>query len=135
MTGRPGRPSEPGELDELSITGIACFAHHGVFDFEREQGQRFVVDLTLGLDTRAAAAGDDLDRTVHYGVLTEEVKRAVEREPVDLLETLAARIAAVALLSHAVEWVRVTVHKPEAPIDATFSDVALTITRHREGAS
>lgn len=122
-------------LDRLSVTGIECFAHHGVFDFEREQGQRFVVDLTLGLDTRSAAEGDDLARTVHYGVLTEQVKQAVESDPVDLLETLVARIARVCLLWDAVEWVRVTVHKPEAPIDATFTDVALTITRHREGAS
>ena len=61
------------------------------------------------------------------------VKAAVESDPVDLIETLAQRIADVCLLDHRVEWTRVTVHKPDAPIDATFSDVALTITRKTRG--
>lgn len=117
--------------DELSITGIECRAHHGVFDFEREQGQPFLIDLTLGLDTRPAARSDDLADTVHYGLLVERVVEAVEGDPVDLVETLAQRVASVALADDRVEWARVTVHKPEAPIDATFADVALTITRNR----
>ena len=58
--------------DELSVTGIECFAHHGVFDFERREGQTFVVDLVLGIDTRPAAASDDLADTVNYGTLVAE---------------------------------------------------------------
>ena len=117
--------------DELSVTGIECFAHHGVFDFERREGQVFVVDLALGIDTRPAAASDDLADTVNYGTLVADVKAAVERDPVDLIETVAQRIADVCLLDTRVEWARVTLHKPDAPIDATYSDVALTITRTR----
>ena len=117
--------------DELSVTGIECFAHHGVFDFERREGQTFVVDLVLGFDTRAAAATDDLAETVNYGTLVMDVKAAVERDPVDLVETVAQRIADVCLTDPRVEWARVTLHKPDAPIDATYSDVALTITRTR----
>jgi dihydroneopterin aldolase len=120
--------------DELAVTGIECFAHHGVFDFEKREGQTFVVDLVLGLDTRAAAASDDLRDTVNYGSLTADVKAAVERDPVDLIETVAQRIADVCLLDARVEWARVTLHKPDAPIDATYSDVALTITRTRGNA-
>jgi 7,8-dihydroneopterin aldolase/epimerase/oxygenase len=115
--------------DELSISGIQCFGHHGVFDFERRDGQTFVIDLTLGFDTAAAAASDDLRETVDYGSLVAAVKAAVERDPVDLIETLAARIASICVSDGRVEWARVTVHKPDAPIDATYSDVALTITR------
>lgn len=115
--------------DELTIRGIECYGHHGVFDFERREGQVFVVDLVLGLDTATAAASDDLHDTVDYGSLTTEVKASVERDPVDLIETLAQRIADVCLLDVRVQWVRVTVHKPAAPIDATFADVALSITR------
>ena len=115
--------------DELSITGIECFAHHGVFEHERREGQTFVIDLTLGLDTRAAAASDDLHDTVDYGILVARVKAAVESDPVDLIETLAERICVVCLLDNRVEWARVTVHKPGAPIEATFADVTLTITR------
>ncbi|NPD04941.1 dihydroneopterin aldolase [Nocardioides sp. zg-1308] len=120
--------------DELSVTGIECWAHHGVFDFERREGQTFVVDLVLGIDTRRAAATDDLVETVNYGTLTADVKAAVERDPVDLIETVAQRIADVCLLDTRVEWARVTLHKPDAPIDATYSDVALTITRTRGNA-
>jgi 7,8-dihydroneopterin aldolase/epimerase/oxygenase len=120
--------------DELSVTGIECFAHHGVFDFERREGQVFVVDLVLGIDTRPAAASDDLVDTVNYGTLVADVKAAVERDPVDLIETVAQRITDVCLLDTRVEWARVTLHKPDAPIDATYSDVALTITRTRGNA-
>ena len=119
--------------DELSVRGIECFGHHGVFDFERRQGQTFVIDLTLGLETASAAASDDLRDTVDYGSLVASVQAAVETDPVDLIETLAQRIAGVCLLDDRVQWVRVTVHKPDAPIEATFADVALTITRKREG--
>ncbi len=116
--------------DELSVLGIECFGHHGVFDFERRDGQAFVIDLVLGLDTRPAAGSDDLHDTVDYGSLVAQVKAAVESDPVDLIETLAERIAQVSLRDQRVEWSRVTVHKPDAPIDATYSDVALTITRN-----
>lgn len=124
MTQRP--------IDELAITGIECFGHHGVFEFERREGQVFVIDLALGLDTSRAAASDDLRDTVDYGSLVAQVKAAVESDPVDLIEALAQRIADVCLLDARVEWARVTVHKPDAPIDAAFSDVALTIIRRAD---
>jgi 7,8-dihydroneopterin aldolase/epimerase/oxygenase len=119
--------------DELVVRGIECHAHHGVLEAERREGQTFVIDLALGVDSRPAAASDDLRDTVDYGSLVEQVKAAVEKDPVDLIETLAQRIADVCLLDARVQWARVTVHKPDAPIDATFSDVALTITRNRQG--
>ena len=121
--------SRPAVVDELSVTGIECFGHHGVFEHERRTGQVFVIDLTLGLDTRPAASSDDLHDTVDYGSLVAQVKAAVETDPVDLIETLAERISGVCLLDDRVEWARVTVHKPGAPIEATFTDVTLTITR------
>jgi dihydroneopterin aldolase len=119
--------------DELAVLGIECYGHHGVFAFERREGQAFVIDLALGVDTTPAAASDDLRDTVDYGSLVAAVKAAVETDPVDLIESLAQRIADVCLLDGRVEWARVTVHKPDAPIEATFRDVALTITRKREG--
>ncbi len=118
--------------DELAISGIECFGHHGVFEHERRDGQTFVIDLALGVDSTPAAASDDLRDTVDYGSLVAQVKAAVEKDPVDLIETLAQRIADVCLWDARVEWARVTVHKPDAPIDASFSDVALTITRKRQ---
>jgi len=117
--------------DRITLTGVRVRAHHGVFDVEREQGQEFVIDVSVAVDLSAAASGDDLGRTVHYGELAEAVVAAVERDPVDLIETVAERVAAVALAHPAVEEVEVTVHKPEAPIGVPFADVAVTIVRGR----
>jgi 7,8-dihydroneopterin aldolase/epimerase/oxygenase len=118
--------------DRLCVTGITVRGHHGVFDFERRDGQDFVIDLALGLDTSPAAGSDDLRDTVDYGTLVDEVASAVANDPVDLIETLAQRVADVCLLRPQVAWVEVTVHKPNAPIQTTFSDVALTINRSRQ---
>ena len=118
--------------DRLSVSGIVVRGHHGVFDHERRDGQEFVIDLVLGMDTRSAAQNDDLHDTVDYGTLVDEVRSAVENDPVDLIETLAQRIADVCLRHQHVEAVEVTVHKPHAPIQATFDDVALTINRSRQ---
>ncbi|WP_312855051.1 dihydroneopterin aldolase [Agromyces agglutinans] len=117
--------------DRITLTGLRVHAHHGVFDFEREAGQPFVVDLTAWVDLAPAAAGDDLAQTVHYGDLAEAVVAAVERDPVDLIETVAERVAAVALGFGPVIEVEVTVHKPDAPIAVPFGDVAVTIVRGR----
>ena len=117
--------------DRLTVRGIRGFGRHGVLESERRDGQEFVVDVMLGVDTRAASSRDDLTRTVHYGVVAKRVKTAVESDPVDLIETLAQRIADLCLTEQLVQWVEVTVHKPDAPIDVAFEDVALTIHRSR----
>lgn len=117
--------------DELTLTGLRAMAHHGVFEHERENGQEFVIDVSVWLDARPAAASDDLAQTVHYGVLAAEVVAAVEREPVDLIETVAQRVADVVLAHPAVLRTRVTLHKPSAPIEVPFDDVSITIERGR----
>lgn len=119
------------ELDSITITGLRATGYHGVFEHERHDGQEFVVDVTAYLATQAAASTDDLALTVHYGVLAEEVVAAIERDPVDLIETLAERIAQVVLAHDAVQEVLVTLHKPNAPITVLFNDVSITIRRSR----
>lgn len=117
--------------DQITLTGLRAFGRHGVFDFERERGQDFVIDLTLHLSTTRAAQTDDVADTVHYGELAERVVAIVGGEPVNLIETLAERIAADVLSDERVRLVAVTVHKPSAPIEATFADVSVTIHRGR----
>jgi dihydroneopterin aldolase len=102
-----------------------------VYADERATGQPFVVDVVLHLDLRPAAASDDVADTVHYGELAQQVVAAVEGESVDLLETLAQRLADLALSYPSVDEVEVTVHKPEAPVGVPFEDVAVTIVRNR----
>mgnify|MGYP001049917624 FL=1 len=116
-------------LDEITLTGLRVFGRHGVFDFEREQGQHFVIDVVLRLRTADAARSDDVRDTVHYGEVAETIVAIVAGEPVNLIETLAERIAAAVLADSRLASVRVTVHKPGAPIDAEFSDVSVSIER------
>ena len=118
--------------DSISLTGLREFAHHGVYDFERETGQEFVIDVVVWLDLAAPAATDDVAGTIHYGELAIEVTDAVRRDPVDLIETVAERVASVVLAHDAASAVRVTVHKPDAPIDVPFDDVAVSILRGRD---
>jgi dihydroneopterin aldolase len=119
--------------DEISLTGLTVFGRHGVYDHERADGQEFTIDLRLELSLAAAAASDDVRDTVHYGELAQRVAAVVGGDPVDLIETLAERIAAVALDDTKVHAVTVTVHKPHAPIPLTFADVSVTIRRERGG--
>jgi len=121
-----------GTLDEIVLTGLTVFGRHGVYDHERENGQEFTIDLRLRMPLRDAAASDDVADTVHYGELAERVAAVVAGEPVNLIETLAERIADVALADPRVHAVSVTVHKPHAPIALTFSDVAVTVHRSQQ---
>lgn len=123
--------------DEITLTGLRVFGRHGVFDEERRVGQHFVIDATLYVSTRAAASSDDVTDTVHYGEAAERIAAIVAGEPVNLIETLAERIADALLAYDGVRLVAVTVHKPDAPIDLQFADVSVTIRRARldaEGA-
>ena len=117
--------------DRIVLTGLTVRGRHGVFDFERRDGQDFVVDVALELDLTAAAASDDLADTVHYGELAEALAAVIGGEPVNLLETLADRLAAVCLADQRVSAATVTVHKPQAPIPLSFADVAVTRTVRR----
>jgi dihydroneopterin aldolase len=120
--------------DRISLTGLTVRGFHGVFDFERRDGQDFVVDVVLELDTAPAAKTDDLAKTVHYGELAAALAAVIEGEPVNLLETLAQRLADVCLADDRVSAATVTVHKPGAPIPQSFADVTVTITRSGAGA-
>jgi dihydroneopterin aldolase len=115
--------------DRIELTGLRVRGFHGVFDFERRDGQDFVVDVVLEVSTAAAAASDDVADTVHYGELAEQLAAIIGGEPVNLIETLAERLADSCLSLAGVLAATVTVHKPEAPIPVPFADVAVTIRR------
>lgn len=117
--------------DKITITGLRVRGRHGVFEYERVSGQEFLVDAVLWLDTSLAAAADDLARTADYGVIANRLAQIVAGEPVALIETLAARLAAACLDDQAVREVEITVHKPQAPVDVPVSDIAVTVRRSR----
>lgn len=116
--------------DHIELTGLVVRGRHGVFEHEKRDGQDFVVDLVLWVDLRPAATGDNLADTVDYGRLADVAVDIVGGEPADLIETVADRIARGVLAADArIRRVRVTLHKPSAPIPHRFDDVAVVITR------
>lgn len=123
---------DPSSHDRITLTGLGAVGYHGVFEKERRSGQPFFVDLVLHMDLRPAGATDDLTRTVHYGEVAEMVREIIIGTRFQLIEALAEEIARSLLEAFpAVAVLEVTVHKPKAPIDVTFSDVAVSIVRRR----
>jgi len=115
--------------DRITLKGLRVRGFHGVLPEERRDGQDFVVDVVLALDLAPAAATDDVADTVHYGELAERLAAVVAGEPVDLVETLADRLATICLSYDRVQRAEVTVHKPSAPIPLSFDDVSVTLVR------
>jgi 7,8-dihydroneopterin aldolase/epimerase/oxygenase len=117
--------------DQISLLGLRVFGRHGVLDTERVSGQEFVIDAILAVDTRAAAAADDLALTADYGALADRLAAIVAGPPVALIETLAQRLADACLDDPAVTQAQITVHKPDAPVAQQVADITVTIRRSR----
>ena len=120
--------------DRITLTGLRVRGRHGVHEHERAQGQEFIVDATVWLDLGPAAATDQLSATLDYGVLARRAAQIVGGDPCNLIETVAARIAADVLTDHRVQAVEVTVHKPHAPLELPITDITVTTRRSREPA-
>jgi dihydroneopterin aldolase / 2-amino-4-hydroxy-6-hydroxymethyldihydropteridine diphosphokinase len=118
--------------DQIVLKGISAVGHHGVLDFEKRDGQTFVVDVTMQVDLAPAGASDDLADTVNYAEVAGDVVALVQGEPLDLIEALAARIADRVLARPLVEAVEVVVHKPQAPVGHPFTDVQVRVVRERQ---
>ncbi|MGV1003329.1 MAG: dihydroneopterin aldolase [Candidatus Nanopelagicales bacterium] len=128
MSGAPVELPGPA-LDRITLRGVRGRGRHGVFDFERREGQEFLVDAVLWVPTAEAARTDDLAQTVDYGAAAQLIVGAIEGEPCQLIERLAVIIAEQLLQYELVRRVEVTVHKPSAPIPVPFGDVAVTVSR------
>ena len=117
--------------DRIELRGLTVRGNHGVFDHERVEGQDFVVDLTVWVDLAAAAASDDLADTLDYGSLAQRAADIIAGPPRNLIETVAAEIAEDVMVDARVHAVEVVVHKPNAPIPLSFTDVAVVARRSR----
>lgn len=119
--------------DRVALNGLRVFGYHGVFDNEKRDGQEFLVDITVWADLAEASRSDEVDDTLHYGVLAERAAAVVAGPSRDLVETVAAEIADDIMKDGRPHAAEVTIHKPSAPIPLTFDDVSVTIRRSRRG--
>ncbi|MCI1983401.1 MAG: 2-amino-4-hydroxy-6-hydroxymethyldihydropteridine diphosphokinase [Bifidobacteriaceae bacterium] len=119
-------------MDSITLRGVSEQGTHGVLDFEHEQPQTFSVDAQLFVDLSKAGSSDDLADTVDYGQIAARIAGVIKGPHFDLIEALAAHIADSILQTSAIRRVIVTVHKPQAPIQVPFDDVAVTIERSRD---
>lgn len=117
--------------DKVLLRGLLFYGYHGAREEENRLGQRFIVDIELTTDTRAATATDDLTKVVNYVEVYEETKAIVEGPACRLIETVAERIAAAVLRHPGASAVRVRVRKPDVPIPAMLDYVGVEIERSR----
>lgn len=118
--------------DRIEINGLFGFGYHGLFDDERENGQGFLVDVILNMDLSAVSRSDRLEDTINYSVVCDMIFAQLVGPPVSMIEKLAGQIADQLLDNFPkVDSVRVTVHKPDAPVAVKVRDISVSIARNR----
>jgi dihydroneopterin aldolase len=118
--------------DSIFISGLALHAYHGVMPHEGKVGQSFKIDLLLDIDLGEASRSDRLAHTVSYDQIAAVATEAFSTQRYRLIEAAAgAVIDAILRKFPKIARVRITIHKPHAPIAATFDDVGVVITRSR----
>ena len=116
--------------DLIEIKGIKSFGYHGVLETEKVTGQDFYVDVVLEVDLSRASVSDDVADTINYAEVTDLVVREITGDPVSLIEKLARNIAdRIKATYPQAATVSVTVHKPQAPVNAQIKDISVTINR------
>lgn len=122
-------------MDKIIVKDLEVFAHHGYFQEEKVLGQKFVISLEVGLDFNKATKNDDLNETIHYGILCEDVEREFKKEKFDLIEKAAEHITQYLLNKYAeIKIIKVKVKKPWAPIGKPLKYAAVEIERKRAKA-
>ena len=121
--------------DRIFIAGLALHAYHGIMPYEGKVGQTFTIDIELDIDLADAARSDKVADTVSYDKVVTCASAAFTAQKYRLIEAAAGRVADAVLESFArVRKIKVTIHKPHAPIAATFSDVGVTLERARDNS-
>ena len=122
-------------MDQLRIKDLEVYAYHGVFPAEKELGQRFVLDLWVDYEMTRAARTGDLEASIHYGILAEQLTEWMQAEKIDLIETVAFQLVQKIFESYAfVEKVRLELKKPWAPVPLPLETCSVTIEREKKRA-
>ncbi len=117
----------------ITLAGVKAYGYHGVLDSERREGQDFIVDVSMEVDTGPAAHCDDVTQTVNYAEVAADIVAIIEGEPRNLIETVVAQIADTVMANYEfVQSAKITLHKPQAPVGVPFGDVSIRAQRRRE---
>lgn len=117
--------------DIIKITGIKTFGFHGVFENEKKSGQDFLVDIEYKYETKNAIESDEIEQAIDYGAVISKVKSIMETGSKNLIETVADQIAFELLDKFNINWVKVILHKPHAPVDISFKDISVVVERSK----
>lgn len=118
--------------DRIILKDLGFYGYHGLYSEENKLGQRFFIDLTCGVDLSAAARTDEISGTVSYASLYDEVKAAFEGRRYNLIEALAQGIVDRLFATFPeIDWIKIRVRKPEAPIAMVRGEAAIELRRHR----
>jgi FolB domain-containing protein len=119
-------------MDQITLKGLEFYGYHGVLPEEKKLGQKFIVNITLGVNLKPAGESDDLSKTVNYAEVYQGIKEILEGKSFDLIETVAERISLFTIDKFIlVHWVEVEVRKPQAPIVGIFDFASVSIKRER----
>ena len=116
-------------VDKITLTGLKVYGYHGVLKKERKKGQEFIVDISVSYKTNKAVDTDNIKYAINYSEIAMIAKEVIQGEPKNLIEKVADDIATKIIEKFEVKIVRVTLHKPNAPIDAKFDDVSVSVER------
>jgi len=114
-------------MDKIFIQGLSIQTTIGFFAWEKQIKQTLLIDVSMGFDIRPAAKNDELDKTLNYAEISNAIEKFANANPVDLLETLAERLAKFLMTSYHIPWLKLTIHKPNAVHNA--SSVGVEIER------
>lgn len=119
-------------MDKIILKNLGFYGYHGVLEAENILGQKFFVDVELGVSLKKAGDSDDVEDTVHYGMVYDAVKNIVEGPPLNLIEAVAEKtIQEIFENFEKVETVKLEIRKPEAPVNGIYDHFAVELFRER----
>lgn len=117
-------------MDKVFIKGLSIQTTIGFYQWEKEIKQTLVIDVAMGWDTAKAALNDELDKTLNYAEISVDIERFANDNPVDLIETLAERLASYLMAQYHIPWLTLSIGKPGAVHNA--QTVAVEIERGKK---
>ena len=119
-------------MDKIIVNGLQIYAFHGVEPFEKQNGQRFVIDLTAELNLNRVCVNDNIDETVNYAQLIRVVQNVFTSEKYNTIERAAQVVCDAVLRNYPqIRRVHIVLRKPEAPVQCNVSYVAVELERSR----